>query len=107
MMMRSVASLGGCEGETATVGAGAAAAAEVMGGAIGAEPKVLRGWLANKSAKGSDGVPNRDAGGGVGVAVMDGQLRVALPPFCRRSLINASSGSAARVGYKSSTKRCW
>ncbi len=61
-------------------------------------PDEARCWLANKSAKGSDDVPKREAGGGVGVAVIDGALRAALPPPCKRSLISASSGSAARVG---------
>ena len=32
-------------------------------------PDEARCWLANKSAKGSDGVPKREAGGGVGVGV--------------------------------------
>ena len=127
MMMRSVAAACACAGEAPKVDGGAAAAdaAVVMGGAIDATPEAgviallafallveaadalragplspedVRCWLANKSAKGSDGVPKRDAGGGVGVAVIDGALRAVLPPPCKRSLIKASSGSAARVG---------
>ena len=73
-----------------------AAADALRAGAF--SPDDARCWLANKSAKGSDGVPKREAGGGVGVAVIDGALRAVLPPPCKRSLINASSGSAARVG---------